>query len=332
LSREVLEMSKLKELTDRITLETGKAVPNPKIVLFTILIVSGFILGASKAYSHFQVAHIINEAKILSAGEKYEEAVGVLLLAKDRWATNSLKKEVVSEIEKNRELASVKSEETSKKDTPTTPSLPTSAPPPTSSNAISRQTVASDDPVIDCTSERCGTKRLRTTDCSKAVCCEINGEWVWTYSSTECKAEQSKYQKIDYSYQISWLRSLIDGANEYIDEAAPRLKREAEDYYNWCMGLFEDGYNDCMRTWEEMEQDYPEGDYEQNKEKCSQNLENGKKQCKTYSDQQIQAIDIDIAGFKYRKAQYEYLLKRFEAGNPNQADFDLYNEIVTEGR
>jgi len=43
-------------------------------------------------------------------------------------------------------------------------------------------------------------------------------------------------------------------------------------------------------------------------------------------------VDVNISMFQYRKKQYEYLLAKFEAGNPNQADFDLYNEIVTKGR
>jgi hypothetical protein len=303
-------MNKLKEFADRITLKTGKTVPNPKIVLLTVLVIFGLIVGANKAYNHFQVAHIVNEAKILSAGGKYEEAVGVLLLAKDRWATNSLKREVVSELKKNRKLASVKGMETSKKDVPTAPSPTVSAPPPTSSNVTSKQAVVSDDPVIDCTSEKCGTKKLKTSECSKSVCCEVNGKWVWTYSSAECNAEQSKYQKVDYSYQIGWLNILIDGADEYINDAAAELKEDAHAYYDT-----------CIATWDEHEAEYPDADTSLERAKCG-----------SRRDDLIRDVDINIALFKHRKSQYEYLLQKFEAGNPNQADFGLYDEIVTEGR
>lgn len=69
-----------------------------------IFVIPSSVYAFNKGYSHFQVKQIVDQAKILSAAGKYDEAVSVLSLAENKWATKSLKGEVVSELGKNRDL------------------------------------------------------------------------------------------------------------------------------------------------------------------------------------------------------------------------------------
>ena len=69
-----------------------------------IFVIPSSVYAINKGYSHFQVKQIVDQAKILSVAGKHEEAIAVLLLSENKWATKSLKGEVVSELEKNRDL------------------------------------------------------------------------------------------------------------------------------------------------------------------------------------------------------------------------------------
>jgi len=75
------------------------------IVVFALfLVIPSSVFAVNKGYSHFQVKQIVNEAKILSAAGKFKEAIAVLSLTEDKWATKSLKGEIVFELEKNRDI------------------------------------------------------------------------------------------------------------------------------------------------------------------------------------------------------------------------------------
>lgn len=123
-------------------------------------------------------------------------------------------------------------------------------------------------------------------------------------------ATPTQAPKKDYSYQIGWLNTLIKGANDYINIDSKKLYADVITQYD-----------QCNAGWDKLAQEYPNTDYT-----------SYKAQCTLYRDNGNSRIDGDVNMFKYRIPQYNYLLGKFQAGNPNEADLGLYNEIVTKGR
>lgn len=80
--------------------------------------------------------------------------------------------------------------------------LPTTTTPITSPQVQQQSTipprvvVQDTDPVIDCKASECGTLKIKRSECSVGVCCEIGDDWVWTKSEIECRnAQDSNYDR-----------------------------------------------------------------------------------------------------------------------------------------
>src|SRR3990167_3376130 len=46
------------------------------------------------------------------------------------------------------------------------------------------------DPIIDCKSDKCGSNKVRQSECSKSTCCQLNGKWIFYKDRNQCTKDQ----------------------------------------------------------------------------------------------------------------------------------------------
>ena len=84
--------------------------------------------------------------------------------------------------------------------TSVTPYQPPNTPIPNKYTNYTAPTTDSD-PIVDCNSDKCGTNKVRQSECSKSTCCQINDNWIFFPSQSECiHAQQASLLDCNLTY------------------------------------------------------------------------------------------------------------------------------------
>lgn len=104
--------------------------------------------------------------------------------------------------------------------------------------------VQDNNPIIDCKSDKCGTKRVTQSECALATCCQIGGDWVWSVNETECRKAQSivaeNNRKAEEAKREENIRNYEAEVSMQNAEAKTDCYKSAGDSYESCSDICDD--------------------------------------------------------------------------------------------
>jgi len=119
--------------------------------------------------------------------------------------------------------------------------IPTSTNP---SQIIYQQTPVDSNPVINCVSNECGTKRIARSECELAVCCPIGDKYFWAVNETECRNTQSvvadNERKADEAKREEDIRNYEAEVSMQNAQGKTDCYKVAGDYFKSCNDICDD--------------------------------------------------------------------------------------------
>ncbi len=158
--------------------------------------------------------------------------IGIVLVNLSNNRTESLRLQ--------KEINELKYESSKQNALPTT-TTPTTSPqvkqqPPTPQQVVVQDT----DPVIDCKTSDCGTLKIKRSECSVGICCEIGDDWVWSKSEIECRNAQD--DNYDRERAIEKEKNEAESLNEKTKlyyECLDSARARRDDCYKECSRIYE---------------------------------------------------------------------------------------------